>query len=58
MISAPVLLLGVLPLVGNWRQASRAGETATREWAHDLLNSVEPYGIHLTLGDNDTFPLW
>ena len=56
--SAPVLLLGVLPLVGNWRQASRAGETATREWAHDLLNSVEPYGILITLGDNDTFPLW
>jgi hypothetical protein len=56
--SAPVLLLGLLPLVGNWRQASRAGETATREWAHDLLNSVEPYGILVTLGDNDTFPLW
>jgi hypothetical protein len=56
--SAPVLLLGVLPLVGNFRQASRAGETATREWAHDLLNSVEPYGIVITLGDNDTFPLW
>ena len=56
--SAPILLLGVVPLVGNWRQASRAGETATREWAHDLLNSVEPYGILITLGDNDTFPLW
>jgi hypothetical protein len=56
--SAPVLLLGVMPLIGNWRQASRAGETATREWAHDLLNSVEPYGILVTLGDNDTFPLW
>jgi hypothetical protein len=56
--TAPILLLGVVPLVGNWRQASRAGETATREWAHDLLNSVEPYGILVTLGDNDTFPLW
>jgi hypothetical protein len=56
--SAPVLLLGAFPLIGNWHQASRAGETATREWAHDLLNSVEPYGILITLGDNDTFPLW
>jgi hypothetical protein len=56
--SAPVLLLGVMPLVGNWRQASRAGETVTREWAHDMLNSIEPYGILITLGDNDTFPLW
>jgi len=56
--TAPVLLLGALPLVGNWRDASRAGETATREWAHDLLGSIEPYGILVTLGDNDTFPLW
>ena len=56
--TAPVLLVGVLPLAGNWRDASRARETATREWAHDLLNSVEPYGILITLGDNDTFPLW
>ncbi|MEP6991676.1 MAG: DUF2723 domain-containing protein, partial [bacterium] len=56
--TAPILLVGVLPLVGNWRDASRARETATREWAHDLLNSVEPYGILVTLGDNDTFPLW
>ena len=56
--TAPVLLLGIVPLVGNWRDASRAGETTTREWAHDLLNSVEPYGILVTMGDNDTFPLW
>ncbi|MDB4884204.1 MAG: hypothetical protein JWL95_2970 [Gemmatimonadetes bacterium] len=56
--SAPVLLLGALPLVGNWRSASRAGEWATREWAHDVLNSVEPYGVLITGGDNDTFPLW
>jgi hypothetical protein len=56
--AAPVLLVGVLPLIGNWRDASRARETATREWAHDLLNSVEPYGILITMGDNDTFPLW
>ena len=30
----------------------------TREWARDVLNSVEPYGILVTGGDNDTFPLW
>ena len=56
--TAPVLCIGVLPLSGNWRDASRAGETAAREWARDLLNSVEPYGILITMGDNDTFPLW
>jgi hypothetical protein len=58
MASAPILLIGLIPLVGNWRDASRAKETATREWAHDLLNSIEPYGVLVTLGDNDTFPLW
>jgi hypothetical protein len=58
LTASPVLLLGLVPLIGNWRDASRAGETATREWAHDLLNSVEPYGVLITQGDNDTFPLW
>ena len=56
--TAPVLLLGAIPLVGNFRAASRAGDWATREWARDILNSVEPYGILITGGDNDTFPLW
>jgi hypothetical protein len=58
LLSAPLLLVALVPLVGNWRSASRAGDTATRDFAHDLLNSVEPYGILVTVGDNDTFPLW
>ena len=58
LATSPALLIGLIPLAGNWRDASRAGETATREWAHDLLNSVEPYGVLVTMGDNDTFPLW
>ncbi len=53
-----VLLVAVVPLIGNWTAASRAGQTATRDFAHDLLESVEPYGILVTVGDNDTFPLW
>jgi hypothetical protein len=58
LIAAPVLALAVLPLFANWNASSRAGQTDTRDFAHDLLDSVEPYGIIITGGDNDTFPLW
>jgi hypothetical protein len=44
--------------VWNWDAASRRGEHDTANFARDLLNSVEPYGILITAGDNDTFPLW
>lgn len=56
--TAPVLAIAVFPLVGNWSQASRRGDQTTIAFAKDLLNSVEPYGILVTGGDNDTFPLW
>ncbi len=57
-MAAPVLLIAFLPLIGNWQQASRASQTDTADFARDLLNSVEPYGMLITVGDNDTFPLW
>ncbi|MEP6766098.1 MAG: DUF2723 domain-containing protein [Gemmatimonadaceae bacterium] len=56
--ASPLLLVAFIPLVGNWQQASRANQTDTTDFAKDLLNSVEPYGILVTVGDNDTFPLW
>ena len=58
LAAAPVLLLAVIPLVGNHLTASRAHETLARDFAVDLLQSVEPYGILITAGDNDMFPLW
>lgn len=56
--ASPVLLLAFVPLAGNWTAASRRGDTVTPSFARDLLNSVEPYGVLITGGDNDTFPLW
>jgi hypothetical protein len=58
IFASPVLLLALVPLFTNWKAASRAGQTDTRDFAKDLLDSVEPYGVLVTVGDNDTFPLW
>ncbi|HEY7234022.1 MAG TPA: DUF2723 domain-containing protein [Gemmatimonadaceae bacterium] len=56
--TTPVLLLAGIPFVMNLHTAPRRGQTYTRDFAHDLLDSVEPYGVLVTVGDNDTFPLW
>lgn len=58
LLASPVLALALIPLLANWQSASRRGQTDTADFAADLLNSVEPYGILVTAGDNDTFPLW
>jgi transmembrane protein TMEM260 (protein O-mannosyltransferase) len=57
-LSTPVLLLALIPLAGNRLTASRAGETLARDYARDVLQSVDPYALVVTAGDNDTFPLW
>jgi hypothetical protein len=54
----PVLALALLPLALNRHAASRAGQTFTRDFARDLLDSVGPNAVLITNGDNDTFPLW
>lgn len=56
--AAPVLLLAIVPAVDNWSAASRRNDRTMSSFARDLLNSVEPYGVLVTGGDNDTFPLW
>ncbi|MBX7118036.1 MAG: DUF2723 domain-containing protein [Gemmatimonadaceae bacterium] len=58
LLASPLLAVAFIPLFGNWKAATRAGQTDTADFAVDLLNSVEPYGILVTVGDNDTFPLW
>src|SRR4029079_8382536 len=58
LMAAPILLIALVPLFSNWKSASRAGHYFTQQWARDYLNSLEPYAIVITNGDNDTFPLW
>jgi hypothetical protein len=58
LAATPVLAIALIPIFGNHLTASRAHETLARDLARDLLQSVEPYGILITAGDNDTFPLW
>jgi hypothetical protein len=53
--------IAVLPFALNFQAASRRhGPDATiaRDFAYNLLQSVEPYGVIFTFGDNDTFPVW
>ena len=58
LAAAPVLALALLPLALNWARADRSDDYAARDWAYNVLMSVEPYGVLFTNGDNDTFPLW
>ncbi|MQA89407.1 MAG: DUF2723 domain-containing protein [Gemmatimonas sp.] len=58
LATSPVLALAVIPLALNWSWASRADDFAARDFAYNALMSVEPYGVLVTNGDNDTFPLW
>ncbi len=53
-------LVTLLPFGANLTAASRRGadRTAARDFAYNLLQSVEPYGVLFGFGDNDTFPVW
>jgi hypothetical protein len=57
-VTAPVLLIALVPLAMNWSAASRRGETFTAEWARDILRSLDPYSVLITFGDNDSYPIW
>ena len=52
-LSAPIIML-----TQNFDDHSRSEITASRDYASNFLNSLEPNSIIFTYGDNDTYPLW
>lgn len=58
LAAASVMAIALVPTATNAMYATRAGDYAARDFAYNLLQSVEPYGVLITNGDNDTFPLW
>ena len=56
--ASPLLGIALVPLLLNFQLVDRRGDYSARDWAYNLLQSVEPYAILFTNGDNDTFPLW
>lgn len=59
--SALGIILFTVPgwmLYQNWPSHDRSERYVARDYAYNLLNSVEQNAIIFTNGDNDTFPLW
>jgi len=60
-LAVAVFTLAAIPFALNFKAASRKHGADARlagDFAYDLLNTVPPYGVLFTFGDNDTFPLW
>ena len=60
-IAPGVFAIALVPFMLNFSAASRAHgpeNTLALDFATNLLQTIEPYGIVFTNGDNDTFPLW
>lgn len=56
--AALLFLLPAAVFALNYDESDRSGNYIPRDFAYNLLQSVEPWGILFTNGDNDTFPLW
>ncbi|WP_340102569.1 glycosyltransferase family 117 protein [Rhodohalobacter sp. 8-1] len=58
---AMALMMAAVPVwmgYQNFHSNDRSGRYVARDYAYNLLNSVEENALIFTNGDNDTFPLW
>ncbi len=58
---AVAAVITLVPFAANFTAASRRhgpDATVARDFAYNLVQSVEPYGVLFAYGDNDTFPVW
>lgn len=60
LIATAVCLVAVpaLMLQQNWDDHDRSNKTLARATAYNTLGSCAPNAILLTVGDNETYPLW
>ncbi len=61
LIGAGLLIFLAVPgwmTVENYEDHDRSGNYVPRDYAYNMLSSVEENGILFTNGDNDTYPLW
>src|SRR5690606_7152354 len=55
---ALVLTAPIIMGFQNYDDNNRSEHFASRDYASNFLNSLEPNAILFTYGDNDTYPLW
>ena len=57
-VGLAVLVCSVLPMRYHWFSHDRSNDWIPRDYAYNILASLEPDAIIFTNGDNDTYPLW
>ncbi len=55
---AVILALSILPARQGWFTHDRSDNYLARDYAYNMLASLEPDAILITNGDNDTYPMW
>lgn len=53
-----IMLVPLLMLTSGYADHDRSHNRMAHDYAWNLLHSCQPNAILLTIGDNDTFPLW